>query len=118
MARRHTFVVALLLGLSVVGGSVALGRTLELGAASTHANDAKVAARVKRLNAFEASLRQQLATTSAVPSTASVSAPPVQRVRYVRPAPVVVTQHASDDDYDDEGYESEGFEHEGGEDDD
>ncbi len=113
MARRHTFVVALLLGLSVVGGSVALGRTLELGAASTHANDAQVAARVRRLNAFEASLRQQLAQAPAAPSMGSVSAPPVQRVRYVRPAPVVVTRHAAGGDYEDEGVE-----HEAGEDDD
>jgi hypothetical protein len=117
MARRHTFVVALLLGLSVVGGSVALGRTLELGAASAHANDAQVTARVRRLNAFEASLRKQLANAPAVPSRASASSPPAQRVRYVRPAPVEVTQHASGDDYEDE-YEHEGIEHEAGEDDD
>lgn len=120
MARRHTLVIAALLAFAVVGGSVALGRTLGLGAASTKANDAVVIARTQRLNRFEASLRRQLAKAPNVPAAkvgvpvARAAVPPrAQRVRYVRPAPIVVTRHAAGRDY-----EHEGFEHEGGEEDD
>lgn len=113
MPRRHTLVIAALLALSVVGGSVALGRTLGLGAASTKANDAQVATRVHRLNAFEASLRRQLANAPDPSATSATIPPRVQRVRYVRPNPIVVTRHAAGSEIEDEG-----FEHEGGEDDD
>ena len=102
MPRRHTFIIATLLALSVLGGSVALGRTLGLGAASTKANNAQVAARIHRLNAFEASLRRQLANATAVRAP-SASQPLAQRVTYVRPAPIIVTKHRPGAPYEHEG---------------
>lgn len=113
MPRRHTFIIAALLAISVLGGSVALGRTLGLGAASTKANNAQVAARVHRLNAFEASLRRQLASAPVVPKAPSANRPLAQRVTYVRPAPIIVTKHRPGG-----AYEHEGDDHgEGGADD-
>jgi hypothetical protein len=120
MARRHTFVVAALLALSAVAGSLGLARTLELGAASAGANDAQVAAQKRRLNAFEASLRRQLASSPAVPVSPHAAQPRVQHIRYVRPSPIVVSRSAAGYEADDEGEHDggEAFEHQGGEDDD
>jgi hypothetical protein len=108
-----------------VAGSLGLARTLELGAASAAASDAQVAAQERRLNAFEASLRRQLASSPAVGAGAQPATPRAERIRYVRPSPIVASG-GYEADYDDED-EDEGehehedgaaFEHEGGEDDD
>jgi hypothetical protein len=108
MARKHTLVAALALGLAAVLGVVALGHTLGLGAASSHANDAVVVKRSHQLDRFEASLRRQLRNMPSVPAVAPAVAPPAtpalappaapsaagaQRVIYVRPKPIVVTVH-------------------------
>jgi hypothetical protein len=108
MARRHTFVVAALLALSAVAGSLGLARTLALGAASAKTNDAQVATHERRLNAFEASLRRQLASNPAVPVGTQLRPSRAQRIEYVRPSPIVVSTGAS-------GYESEDDEHDPGE---
>jgi hypothetical protein len=107
MARRHTFVVAALLALSVAAGSLGLARTLKLGAASAEARNAQVAAQERRLNAFEASLRRQLASSLAAPVGTQVTPSRAQRIEYVRPSPIVVSASAS-------GYESEDDEHDRG----
>jgi hypothetical protein len=112
MARKHTLVAALALGLAAVLGVVALGRTLGLGAASSHASDAVVAKRMQQLDRFEAALRRQLKATPSVPTAAPpAAAPGAQRVLYVRPKPTVVTVHRSHGD--DDRYEALA-EHDGG----
>lgn len=126
MARKHTLVVALALGLAAILGVVALGHTLGLGAASRHANDAIVVKRTHQLDRFEAALRRQLRNAPTVPAKATAPAPapmsPVaapaapaapapQRVVYVRPKPVVVTIHRH---HGDDNHESEGASHDGG----
>ena len=95
MNRRHVFTVAALFAVAAVVGFTALGRTVHLGAASRHANDAAVAAKTKQLNAFERSLHRQLAAAPKVPAAATSPAPAshAQRVVYVRPAPIVVHKH-------------------------
>jgi hypothetical protein len=108
MARRHTFVVAALLALSAAAGSLGLARTLKLGATSAEATNTQVAAQERRLNAFEASLRRQLASSPAVPVGTQVAPSRAQRIEYVRPSPIVVSTGAS-------GNESEDDEHDPGE---
>jgi hypothetical protein len=101
--RIHIAVVAALLGLAAILGTFAATRTVHLGAASTRAQDAAIATRARQLNAFEASLRRQLA----VHRTKSAPAP---QVVYHRPPPVVVVRHTGHGEH-------EGEEHEGGGDD-
>ncbi len=114
MARRHTFVVAALLALSAAAGSLGLARTLKLGAASAEATNAQVVAQERRLNAFEASLRRQLASSPAVPVEALATQSRAQRIEYVRPSPIVVSTSASGDESesDDEHDRGEALEHE------
>ena len=92
MSRRHTFVVAALLAISVIAGGFALGHTLGLGAAASNANDKLVATRTRQLNQFERRLHQQLASTGKTPAVATPT-PHTQPVIYVRPKPIVVTKH-------------------------
>jgi hypothetical protein len=121
MARRHTFVVAALLALSAVAGSLGLARTLDLGAASAGANDAQVAAQERRLSAFEASLHRQLAGKPASSTGPRLAPSRAQRIRYVRPSPIVFSSTSSghEDEADEDEHEGggEAFEHEGGDDD-
>ena len=119
MARRHTFVVAALLALSAVAGSLGLARTLELGAASAGATDAQVAAQERRLNAFEARSRRQLAERSCCAGRAPRDAGPCPAHRVCPPSPIVVSRSASGyESEDDEHDPGEAFEHEAGEHDD
>ena len=120
MTRRHTLAVAALLALSAAAGSFGLARTLELGAASAETNDAQVAAQERRLSAFEASLRRQLASSPAVPISPHAAQSRAQRIRYVRPSPITISRAAGAYEADDDGEHDgrEAFEHEGGEDDD
>ena len=105
MNRFHIAVVALLLAVATVLGTVAATRTVGLGAATQQTStNQQYAARVKQLNAFEAKLRLRLAAanrqSAAVPT----------KVVYHRPPPVVVVRHTH---HGDDG----GSEHEGGGDD-
>jgi hypothetical protein len=116
MARRHTFVIAAMIALAAVSGAVALSRTLGLGAASRHPNDALIVARTQQLNRFERSLHRQLANAPKVPTAApavSAQPAPVQRVVYVRPKPIIVHKHRAGGEHEAE----QGGEHEGGFDD-
>lgn len=101
MKRVHIAVVALLLGLAAVLGTLAATRTAGLATSTRQTNDAAVHARAKQLDALAASLRRQLAAKSAGAASAPAPAP---RVVYHRPPPVVVTTHHSggDDSHDHE----------------
>ena len=92
MKKAHVTAIALLLGVAVVLGTFAATRTASLGAASRHTADAAYVARVKRLNAFSAKLRHELAAKPAqLQAAAPAAATP--RIVYRRPAPIVVVKH-------------------------
>jgi hypothetical protein len=111
MSRTHVVAVALMLALAAAVGLFGLARTLGVGASASASSvpDAAIARRAHALDRFEASLQRQLAKRPpALPSVPAVrrpaaapapSAAPV--VRYVRPAPVVVSSPRSHRD--DEG---------------
>lgn len=106
MARKHLFVVVVLLGAAAVAGLLALTRTVSVGATAAPASTAQVAAKTRSLDRLEASLRRSLAKRPpALPSaraTADPSAAP--RTVYVRPAPsagAYEDEHGEHDD--DEG---------------
>jgi hypothetical protein len=97
----HVVVIALLLALAAVFGTMAATRSAHLGAATRSANDAAYRARVRHLNAYEARLRRELAAT---PSTARRAAP---RTIYRRPPAIVVVRHTHHGD-DGHQHEAEG----------
>ena len=101
MARKHTFVVLVLLGAVVVAGLLAVSRTVLLAQPSQAATgtDPAIAFRMKKLDRFEAKLRRQAAELG----TARASAPS-QITIYRRPPAVQVTRAQTDDDH---GYEHE-----------
>jgi hypothetical protein len=111
MARKHAVLVALALALAAVIGTVALGRTLGVGAASSRASDALVAKRTKQLDAYAASLKQRLAIKpAALPSArkpASAAERP-ERVVYVRPRPILITKHRAGGEHEADGAEHGG----------
>jgi hypothetical protein len=124
MSRRLALAFAALLAVNAVVGTVALTRTVHLGQASHAASATLVAKRAAQLDRFEASLHAQLAKTppplpkipsglasggTTVSASSGATAP---RVRYVRPAPIVVHTHRTGGEH--EGFEAES---EGGEDD-
>jgi hypothetical protein len=102
MSRKHAF-VSVVLALNAVIGTVALTRTVHLGVASHEASSRLIATRTARLDKFEASLKAQLAqkppslpkksplTTASAPATSATANAP--RVRYVRPAPIIIHKH-------------------------
>jgi hypothetical protein len=109
MQRFNAFVIALLLGAAVVIGSVAALKTAELKSSSAKPSVSRraLAHRSARLNRAEIALRKALerrppklpsiphysavSSPRAATAAAPVSAPRV--IRYVRPAPIVVTTH-------------------------
>jgi hypothetical protein len=119
MSRTHVFTVAALIAVAAVAGFSAVGRTVQLGASSRHANDALIAAKTKQLSAFERSLHKQLAAAPKVPTAApapAAAAPRAERVAYVRPAPIIVHTHRAGGEPGEAGeHESQG-ESEGGDD--
>jgi hypothetical protein len=129
MASKHAFFIALVLGLAAVFGGLAAIKTSALGqpqaSVSTSSQSAALLRRGRILDRQEAALRRALAKrppklprvpTFASPPTAAAagsrlaSAP---SVRYVRPAPIVVTRHSS---HGDEHEHELGNEHEVGDD--
>ena len=130
MQRANAFLIALLLGAAVVVGTVAALKTAELKSASAKpgASARTLARRNARLDRAEIALRRALARRPpklpAVPHFAPVSpqvaapapsaAPAPRVVRYVRPAPIVVTQHRSGGDEGEHGDQGDRGEHEGG----
>lgn len=101
MKKIHVTVVALLLGLAAVLGTYAATRTASLGSAGRHAADVAYAARVKRLDAFSANLRRELAAQTPV-SNAVTPAAVQPRIVYHRPPPIVVVKHTH---HGDDGFE-------------
>ena len=135
MARTHAVILSLFLGMAAGAGALAAVQTAHLGQPSAAASAPKsqtvaLRARTRLLDREQAALRRALAkrppTLPKVPRFAPVAAPapgsqnaPVSmpasataaapRVRYVRPAPIVVVKHRSHGD--------DAGEHEGGGDD-
>lgn len=102
MSRSKVAIVAGLLAAAAVLGAVAVTKTVSLGAAHARASDAKVQARAKQLDRFEASLRHALAKTPpALPKVPKAAAASAQgsgaaaqpRVVYRRPPAIVVVRH-------------------------
>ena len=93
MASRHALIIAALFALAAIAGGAALGRTLNLSAASKRANDKVIVSRTRQLNRFEQSLHRQLANAPQDPAMARTTEPHVQRVVYVRPKPIVIHKH-------------------------
>jgi hypothetical protein len=67
MHRKHLFPLVVLLAAAVVAGLLALTRTVDLGqpATASTGSDPAIAFRLKELDRFELSLRQQLAKAEA-----------------------------------------------------
>jgi len=104
MKRIHVVLIALLLAVAAVFGTMAATRTASLGTASRKASDAVYQARVKQLDAYAASLQKQLAAASTAPAAARGSAAPAPRIVYHRPPPIVVVKHTHHGD--DGGFEN------------
>ena len=107
--------VAALIAAAAVLGAIAVTRTVTVGPTQARAADATVRAHAQRLNAFERSLRRELARKPpplpAVPKSpaAPAAVAPAPRVVYQRPAPIVVVRHTHHgDDGGAEGSDSEG----------
>ena len=122
MSRTLAIVFAALLAVNAALGTVALTRTIHLGQASHTSSNAVVAKRTRQLDRFEASLHAQLAKKPPplpkVPSgsasggrTVSAAGAVAPRVRYVRPAPIIVHKHRAGGEHEDEA----AFAGEGGE---
>lgn len=114
MPRTLVIVFAALLAVNAVVGTVALTRTMHLGQASQASSNAIVAKRNGQLDRFEASLRAQLAkkppalpkvpsSSASAGTTGSATGAVGPRVRYVRPAPIIVHKHRAGGERDDEG---------------
>ncbi len=104
MKRIHVVLIALLLAVGAVLGTVAATRTVHLGAASRRATDATYSARVKQLDAYAASLQKQLAAATKAPVAAGRAQAPAPRIVYHRPPPIVVVKHTHHGD--DGGFEN------------
>lgn len=132
MQRANAFIIALLLGTAVVVGSVAALKTAELKSASGKPTVSRrvLAHRSARLDRAEIALRKALARhppkLPSIPRYSAVASPqasaataapaPAPRIiRYVRPAPIVVTTHrAGGDEGDHAEHGHDGGDHEGG----
>ena len=65
MSRKHLFPIVVMLAAASVAGLLAVSRTVALGrpASAATSSDPAIAFRLKKLDRFERSLRQQLAST-------------------------------------------------------
>ena len=99
MARKHRFSIVVMLAAAVVAGFFALGRSVQLGAASKPASTAQVSARAYALDRFEAQLRRQLAALpKAAPKAQQVATRPGSSgVVYVRSTASPVSSSHGDD---------------------
>jgi hypothetical protein len=109
MNRMNVAVIAGLLAVAAVLGTVAATHTVSLGTAQKQKANATVQSRTKQLAAYEASLRHALAkkppALPAVPKTPAAPSVPAaqQRVVYRRPPAIVVVKHTH---HGDDGFES------------
>jgi hypothetical protein len=110
MAKTHTTLIALLLGLAVTLGLVAALRTTALAPDSSAASAASITARQQRLDRAEAQLRRALARRPpALPAAVGPAPTAAPRITYVRPAPIVVTKSAHGEHEHEHENESEAF---------
>lgn len=91
MNRKHTSLIALLLGLAAVLGTFAALRTAHLGASVQRASSAQIVAQQRRLTAAERALKHTLALKQ-------VGAQRARKTIYVRPAPIIVHLRRHGDD--------------------
>lgn len=91
MNKIHVTLIALLMAIAAVFATVALTRTSALGNAGRRTADAAYQARVKQLNAYEASLQLALHPSPA-PMRSGARAPAPTTV-YHRPPPIVIVKH-------------------------
>ena len=106
MARKHRFVIVVMLGAAVVAGFFALGRSMQLGASSKTAAPALVSARARSLDRLEAQLRRQLAALPDAAPTPQSRATPATSVG----VPYLTLPEASDVDEDDGDHGARGHE--------
>ena len=103
MKKTNVALIAGLLALAAVLGTVAATRTVSLGVANKQATNATVNARTRQLDAYAASLRRALAhkppalpkvpKSAAAPALSPNGQAPVQKVVYRRPPPIVIVKH-------------------------
>ena len=101
MHRKHLFPLVVLLAAAVVAGLLALTRTVDLGqpATASTGSDPAIAFRLKELDRFELSLRQQLAKAK----TPAAAAPKTVYRRAAAPASQAGRFTEHEDEHDDEG---------------
>jgi len=106
MRKLNNILIAGLLGLAAILGTVAATRTTSLGAAARQSSTVSFQARTRLLDAYAASLQRSVAqkppALPAVPKVSRASASAPVRVIYHRPPPVVVVKHT---DHGDDGFE-------------
>ena len=96
MKKIHALAIALILAVSAGLGLAAATKTAGLRTATptTVTSKAAIAARSRKLDRLEASLRRALRDKPpALPAARRPAAAPTQRVVYRRPAPIVVIKH-------------------------
>lgn len=132
MNKGHALLIALVVGIAAIAGTIAATKTAHLGQSATahpKTPSALIAQRTKALNKTEVALRKALkqkppklpalpkaAPAAAAPATSMVAAPipavaaapAPQRVVYVRPKPIVVTVHRKAGEYEAERDGGEG----------
>ncbi len=94
MSRKHLFPLVVMLAAAFVAGLLAVSRTVALGrpASAATSSDPAIAFRLKKLDRFEQSLRQQLART-----------PKTQQLTVYRHAPSVSPAPGDGEEDDQEG---------------
>jgi hypothetical protein len=113
MKRINALVIALMIGVAALAGTYAATRTANLGAAAQKQSAAVIKQRERQLAAGEAALKKALAQSPA-PAAARVARPAapaatgVQRVVYVRPAPIVIHKHRAGGEREAEGRDGGG----------
>jgi len=108
MKKTNVALIAGLLAVAAVLGTIAVTRTVSLGAAGRQATNATVRTRARQLDAYAASLRRALVRRPpALPAVPKLnSAAPAQRVVYRRPPTVVIVKHTHHGD--DGGFDGAG----------
>jgi hypothetical protein len=99
MSRKHLFPIVVMLAAAFVAGLLAVSRTVALGRPSSAAtaSDPAIAFRLKKLDRFEQSLRQQLAKAPTIRSAT------VTTVYRHSPSVSAVTSHGNQGDHEEEG---------------
>ena len=106
MSRGHLFSLVVMLGAATVAGVLALTSTGRLGASSTQASSAEVAAKSRSLDRLEASLRRSLAKQPPpLPAVGTAGRSTPQRTIFVRPTAGSAQTASHEDEHEDEGWD-------------